>query len=232
MMIVAALSMTSAFPQDANKILETYFETIGQNKLVKINTITIVGKINQMGMEMTFKTISKRPNMGYLEAEVEGSLIKMAFDGKRGWMVIPMTGSDAPVDLTGPDLKQVKEIGDIDSPLWNWKEKGHLLEYAGSEDMAGTQVHILKLTKDDGDIISFYIDADKHLALKTKSRIMMNGSEVEMETFMSNYQDVEGIMQPFKVENSMSGQVASTIIMEEVRFDEEVDDAIFAKPGM
>ena len=120
----------------------------------------------------------------------------------------------------------------LGSSLWNWKEKGHLLEYAGSEDIAGTQAHILKLTKDDGDIISYYIDADKHLALKTKSMIMMNGSEVEMETFMSNYQDVGGIMQPFKVENSMSGQVASTIIMEEVRFDEKVDDAIFIKPGM
>jgi hypothetical protein len=190
----------------------------------------MVGKISQMGMEMPFKTISKRPNMGYLEAEIEGILMKMAFDGERGWMVLPMTGSDAPVDLAGQELKQVQDIGDIDSPLWMWKEKGHALEYEGSEDMEGTMANILKLTKNDGDIISFYIDSKNHVILKTKTRMTMNGSEVEVENLMGDYRDAGGILSPFQIESRMGGQTTSTIIIEEMRYDETVDDAIFSKP--
>ena len=144
-LMMALLAFLPVAAQDADEILENYFGTIGQEKLVKINTVVVTGKISQMGMEMPFKTISKRPNMGYLEAEFQGTLMKMAYDGENGWMVNPLAGSAEPMDLAGPDVKQVKEIGDIDTPLWNWKEKGHQLEYAGSEDMEGTQVHILKL---------------------------------------------------------------------------------------
>ena len=230
MLVMALFAITPLLAQDANKILETYFETIGQDKLVKINTVTAKGIIVQMGMEMPFKTIAKRPGKGYLESEFQGTMMKMAYDGEKAWMIAPWTGSAEPIDLTGPDARQAKEMGDIDSPLWNWKEKGHNLEYIGSEDMEGSEVHILKLTKEEGDIIDFYIDADNHVILKTVTKIIVNDSENEVETVLSNYQEVDGIIQPFTIVSSMGGQVMNNITIEEVLYDMEVDDAIFSKP--
>lgn len=231
LLLLAASAGPFLYAQDAGKILESYFETIGQDKLIKVNSVSATGKISQMGMEMPFRTVAKRPGMGYLEAEFQGTLMKMGYDGENGWMIAPWSGSAEPIDLAGPDVKQVKDIGDIDSPLWNWKEKGHQLEYAGSEDMEGSRVHVLKLTKDDGDIVDFYIDADNNVVLKTKTKIVVNESEIEVETFLSNYQEVDGIIQPFTIESRMGGQTTSTITIEEVKYDEKIDDAMFVKPA-
>lgn len=230
LLLLAAFASPFIYAQNADKILESYFETIGQDKLVKVNTVSATGKIGQMGMEMPFRTVAKRPNKGYLEAEFQGTLMKMGYDGEKGWMTAPWSGSAEPIDLTGPDVKQVKEIGDIDSPLWKWEGKGHKLDYAGSEDMEGTKVHVLTLTKDDGDITDFYIDADNFVILKTKTKIIVNDSENEVETFLSNYQEVNGIIQPFTIESRIGGQTVSTITIEEVKYDEKIDDSIFEKP--
>ena len=229
LLITTAFAVIPVTAQDADEILERYFEQSGQENLSKVNTVTTIGKIDQMGMIMPFKTISKRPNKGYMEFEVEGMLMKMAFDGERGWMVMPMTGSDAPVDLTGPDLEQIKEIGEIDSPLWNWKQKGHTLEYAGSEEMEGTPVHVLKLTTDKGDIMNFYIDSKNSVMLKTSRSVMVNGQKVDAESIMSDYREIGGVIQPFKIVSNAGG-TTTTITMEEIRFDDNIDDAFFSKP--
>jgi len=228
--IMAILAIVPVAAQDINQILENYFETIGQEKLVKVKTIESKGKIIQMGMEMPFRTVSKRPYMGYLEAEFQGSMMKMGYDGEIGWMVAPWSGSAEPIDLSGPDVQQIRDIGDIEGPLWNWEEKGHQLEYSGSEDMEGTKVHVLKLNRKDGDIINFYIDADNFVVLKTKSTMFVNDSEMEVETFLSNYQDIEGIIKPFTIESRMGGQTTQTISMEEVLFDGDFEDSLFSKP--
>jgi len=227
---MAILAIVPVAAQDINQILENYFETIGQEKLVKVKTIESKGKIIQMGMEMPFRTVSKRPYMGYLEAEFQGSMMKMGYDGEIGWMVAPWSGSAEPIDLSGPDVQQIRDIGDIEGPLWNWEEKGHQLEYSGSEDMEGTKVHVLKLNRKDGDIINFYIDADNFVVLKTKSTMFVNDSEMEVETFLSNYQDIEGIIKPFTIESRMGGQTTQTISMEEVLFDGDFEDSLFSKP--
>jgi len=59
----------------------------------------------------------------------------------------------------------------------------------------------------------------------------MNGSEIETEVLLSNYQEVEGCILPFTTEQRYSGQTAMTIMMDEMKFDVEVDDAIFSKPA-
>ena len=60
--------------QDVDKILDKYFETIGQKKLLKIESLVSTGTIQQMGMNMPFKFIAKRPGMAYIEADVQGAI--------------------------------------------------------------------------------------------------------------------------------------------------------------
>lgn len=230
LLIFAAFAITSIHAQDADNILDKYFKNIGQDKLLRVNVVTMVGKMAQGGVEMPFKTISKRPGKAYLESDFQGTRMIMAYDGQRAWMVAPFTGSSDPIDLTGPDMNQIKDMGDIDTPLWDWKEKGHQLEYLGTEDMEGTEVHVLKLTKGDGNSISFYIDAENFVVLKTRTTTFVNGSAMEIDTYMSNYQEVNGIIQPFTLESRIGGQTMSSITIDEFIYDETVDDAIFSKP--
>ena len=215
--------------QDAQAILDQHFEAVGQENLLKANTIQASGKAMQMGMEFPFNMIQKRPDKLKLVIEVQGSQIIQAVNGENVWAVNPMTGSADPIDLTGPEADALKENADLDGQLWNWKEKGHQLELEGTEEVDGTEAYVLKLTKKNGNIDYFYVDPESYLMLKARSVTMMQGSQAEVETLLGNYQEVEGFIMPFNSEQRMGGQTIITIMIEEVKVNEEVDDAIFSK---
>lgn len=227
MMAFAAVLLLSA--QDVNEILEQHFEAIGQENLLKAKSIQATGKALQMGMEFPFTMINKRPDKLKLTIDVQGSQIVQAVNGESVWAVNPMTGSSDPIDVTGPEADGLKENADLDGQLWNWDEKGHQLELDGTEDVDGTESYVLKLTKKNGNIDYFYIDTDSYLILKARSKTMMQGSEIETETLLSNYQEVEGFVMPFNTEQQMNGQTMITIMIEDVQVNQEVDDAIFSK---
>ena len=140
-------------------------------------------------------------------------------------------GSAAAVEVTGPEAEGLIESSDMDGQLWNYKEKGHQLVLEGTEEVEGTETYVLKLTKKNGNIDYYYIDKDSYLILKVKTKTMMNGSEMEVESLTSNYQDVDGYLAPFTIEQKMGGQAVLTIMLEEVKVNVEIDDAIFSKPA-
>jgi len=119
----------------------------------------------------------------------------------------------------------------MDGQLWNYKQKGHQLELDGTEEVDGEETYVLKLNKDSGNTDYYYLDKDNYRVVKVRSTAIMNGSEVETETFLSNYQDVEGYMMPFVTEQRFDGQTANRIIIEKVTFNEKMDDDIFSMPA-
>jgi len=228
-MALLAISLTSA--QDLDEILDNYFETIGQESLAKVKTIKATGKAVIMGMDAPFKMISKRPDKIRITIDFQGAEIVQAYDGETAWMINPMNGSPEAIDMTGPEADGLIESGDMDGQLWNWEEKGHQLELEGTEEVDGTEAFVLKLTKKNGNMDYYYIDAEGYLVIKIKSITLMNGSEMEAETLLSNYQDVGGYITPYTIEQRVGGQTAMNLMLDEVTYDVEVDDAIFSKPG-
>ncbi len=227
---LAVFTVGSSYAQDLQNILDKYFKTIGQEKILKVETIVSTGKTLQMGMEMPFKTITKRPNKAYMEVDIQGVKMVMAFDGNNGWAIQPWTGSQEPVDISGPDLRPMREMSDMDGSLWNYVEKGHQIKLLGTEEMEGTEVYVLKHTRKDGDISHYYLDSEKYVMLKLIYSMVINGQETEMVFLMSNYQDVEGYIMPFKTEQRFDGQSGMTITFDEVKFNVDIDDSVFLKP--
>ncbi len=64
-----------------------------------------------------------------------------------------------------------------------------------------------------------------------KYNLTVNGQETELVALMSNFQDVDGYLMPFTTEQSFDGQAGMTLQFEEVKFNEDIDDAIFLKPA-
>ncbi len=224
----AVISFTTA--QDLDEILDNHFETIGQKNLKNVKTIQATGKAVMMGMESPFKMISKRPNKIQVTVEFQGAKIIQAYDGETAWAINPMMGSADPMDVTGPEADGLIESGDMDGQLWKYKEKGHQLELEGTEEVDGAEAYVLKLTKKNGNIDHYYLETESYLILKIKSKTIVNGSETEAEALLSNYQEVDGYVMAFTIEQKYGGQTAMTIMMDEVKADVEVDDSIFSKP--
>lgn len=228
--ILALLVSVVSFTQTVDEILDNYFETINQEKVLEISSMTSKGKVIQMGMELPFLQINQRPGQTRLEIEFQGSKMIQAYDGANGWMIAPMSGSSEPQDITGPPLKSLERNADMDGELYNWKEKGHSLELIGTEDMEGTEVYNLKLTKDDGEITHYFFDTEFHLLLKTKSKVFMNNTEMNNEMYLSNYKQVNNMFLPHSMENRFNGLTQIEIIIDEYKFNEDYDDSFFKKP--
>lgn len=227
LMAVFAIATSSA--QNLQELLDNYFETIGQENLLKVKSMHATGKAMQMGMELPFEMMNKRPDKVKMIFEVQGSKIIQAYDGVTAWAINPMSGSSEPVDVTGPQAESLIENADMDGQLWNWKEKGHQLVLEGTENVDDTEMYVLKLTKKNGNIDYYYLDPDSYLVPKLVSKVVMQGSEMEVEVLLSNYQEVNGYIMPFTIEQRMDGQTMITFMIEEVELDKEFEDAVFSK---
>ncbi len=230
---IALLIVSGAYlsAQDLDEILDHYFEVIGQDKITRVNTITSEGKVLQMGMELPFVLIQKKPSKIRMEAEIQGTKFIQAYDGENGWMIAPWTGSPDPQDMPDEQIKAMRDMGDIEGDLYNWDKKGHEVSLIGKEDMEGTPVYKIKLVKENGDEYLYYIDAENYVVLRTDVKTTVQGTEVNSSTYLSNFKPVEGMIMPFSMESKMNGQVVSQIMVDTYRIDEPVDDNVFTKPA-
>ncbi|MBN2174951.1 MAG: hypothetical protein JW731_12525 [Bacteroidales bacterium] len=216
--------------QDLQDVLDNYFETIGQVKYLKHETMMATGKSIQQGMETDFTLWQKRPDKFRLEVDIQGATMVQVYDGEKGWYIAPWTGTTDPIELTGFQLSSMKRQADFDGLLYNAEKKGLKTELIGKEDMEGTEVYKIKQTDEEGNTYYQFIDAENYVLLKMTSIIKTGESEVEAETLFSNYKDNGGIIQAYSIEGRMNGQTINQININEVVFDVDIPDDKFIMP--
>jgi outer membrane lipoprotein-sorting protein len=211
-------------------ILSTYYKAIGIEKMKDWQTIAGTGKLIGQGMENPVKFYLKRPGKVRVEVEVQGNKMIQVFDGKQGWSITPWSGSSDPQDMTADDIKGMKNQADFEGALYNWKEKGHKAELIGKEDFEGSAVYKIKLTKADGDIETYFIDAENYVPLKMAAIVKIQGNEIESECYFSNYSEFNGVLMAKTNTNKYKGQTVSTMQLDKMDVNLPVSDSLFIKP--
>lgn len=225
-LFVALASLIQA--QSLETILEKHFKAVGQDKLVAAQTYFLKAKINQMGMELPMEMKIKNPDKFRLEMEMQGQKMIQAYDGEKGWMIAPWLSPD-PQDLAGDQLKQAIEQTDMEGELYNYSEKGHLVDFVGKVNLDGKEAYRIKLTAKDGNIKNYFINTETYLITEVKAKVSAMGQEVDVDMKMSDYKDFNGVQMATKQE-STTPMGAVSIIIEEFKLDEKFDDAIFNRP--
>jgi hypothetical protein len=227
---ILLMSLQSSAGQTLDQLLERHFRASGQERLSKVSTVITSGKAVQLDMEVPFKQIQKRPNMMYLELDIHGSKMIQAFNGVQGWSVEPWV-TNQPRILAGPELSNLEEMASIDSDLFNWREKGHELEYIGREPSGDGEFFILRLIREQGEINLFFIDAGSYLIHKMVTSSNYGGTEVKGETIMTDYREIDGILVPFMIEMRMGGETLMTNIVEKIEYDALIEEKYFFPPA-
>ena len=125
------------------------------------------------------------------------------------------------------------EDSDHDGPLVNYKEKGVRVEYVGTDEVEGSDAYKLKVTLPSGDVRLYYMDTDYYVPIKIESKRMIRGAEVESETLLGDYKEVNGWYLPFSVENGPKGsQNKSKVTYEKIEANVPIDDSRFLKPAL
>lgn len=232
-LLAVVFASTVAHAQTAEEIVAKNLKAKGGvEKLKAMNTVKITGTISAQGMELPMTTWARRPNLIRREMQIQDKRVVNAFDGVTVWAINPMmTGSDEPQELTGPMATMTKDDADFDGVLVDYKEKGHKVELVGAETLEGKKVYHLKITKKNGQIQHYFVDADSGIEVRTVSSVQMGPTTAEVTTDLSNYQVVDGLSVPFSMKQSMNGQVAAEVKIEKVEFNLPIDDTMFKMPG-
>jgi outer membrane lipoprotein-sorting protein len=227
---LAVFAITSISAQNLDKVLNDFYKASAQEKMSKIKTVSTTGKISiaSMGMEAGIAIYQSRPNNLRIELNIQGSKIITTYNGTTGWMYAPAMGVSAPQEMGADELKTVQTQAEFESPLWKYEEKGHKAELDGeSED---GKAHQVKLTMANGDVMTFLISKETNLLSGMTSNQVVMGSETEALSSMKDYKTVKGIPVAHYMSTSMAGQVVTTITMEKVEYNKELDAALFEKP--
>ena len=206
----------------------------GLAKVRALQTIKMTGKMTMGPMEAPFTMMSKRPKQTRLEFTVQGMTGVQAYDGQTAWNIMPFAGKKEPEAMSADETKMVDEQADFDGPLVDYKEKGHKLELVGKEQVEGADAYKLKLTLKGGDVRYIYLDAETYLEIKVEAKRMIRGTEIEGETLLGDYKEVDGMMVAHSMEMGAKGSPSEQkqkLTLEKVEFNTAMAESLFRMPA-
>jgi hypothetical protein len=177
---------------------------------------------------------AKAPNM------TASDLTLTALDKKIGTVVGYFDGtaggqraSFAPDELyTGKRLEDVRIAADFYDVL-DWKKNFKTIVIKRIGKIGDEDAYIVEKRSEKGTPVTDYVSTKSLLLLRRDSVISSETSGIELpqtEKF-SDYRLVGGVMVPFKVvsNNIANGDIVTSV--KDVKFDVEIPDALFHKPG-
>lgn len=221
-----------ALAKSVDEIIKNNLEAKGGvEKINALKTGKMTGKMMMQNLEFPYTMWFKKPNLMKMEMLFKGATMIMAYDGNIVWQISPFTGSTDPQEMTGDQAEQVKDSSEMmDEPFIDYEKKGHKIELIGKEDMEGTEVYKLKLTRKDGQEIYYFIDAEAFIELKTSTtKKLQDGTEIKMDTIFGDYKPVAGVMIPHSLSFTMNQQSIS-MILDAVEPNVELTEDFFAMP--
>jgi outer membrane lipoprotein-sorting protein len=222
--------------QTVDEILTKYFEsTGGVEKWKALKSRKSVGKISFQNMDFPLAMYERAPNKMRLEFSVQGLQIIQAYDGTDAWMINPLQGGTAAVKMSDEEAKEFKD-NDFEDEFIDYKTKGHGVELLGSEEIEGVKCHKIQLVKnkttEKEDVTEVhFIDSENFVPIMIVTYAKSGPAKgQEMKTYLSDYQDVNGLMMPFFIEVKSSGATVQKITVDKVTLDEAIEDKFFAFP--
>src|SRR5262249_17736119 len=140
------------------------------------------------------------------EVSFQGMTAVNAYDGSEGWRTEPWQGRRDAFRLSADEAKGKARDADLDGPLVDWREKGHRVDYLGTEDVDATPAPKLRVTFKDGDVQIRYLDPDAFLEIRIEDHTFVRGVERISETDLGNYEEVAGVWMPLSLETGAKGE--------------------------
>lgn len=232
-LIVGFLSLItlSASAQTADEIVQKYATAMGGlDAFKKVQSAKITGSVAIQGNDfpVTVQIINGRAFR--LDVDVMGqSVVNSVKDGK-GWKLNPFGGIETPTDVEGTELTDLKSQANLCGSLMDYKALGHTIALDGQEDVQGVKTYKIKLTaKEDGRVSYYFISSVDYTMLKSSGKRDMQGSEVEVETYLSNLKEIDGLKFAMSKEQKMNGQVIQSISYNNIEMNVKIDEKAFDK---
>ncbi len=232
--LLGALLASCSSPSPVDEVVASYLAARGGTERIQaLTSIRETGTATASGgrIARVVREI-KRPGLFRLEFSLQGTTSVFANDGSAGWQVAPLQGVFEP-QAVPPEADAAGGVDqrDIEGPLVNWREKGHLVELVGREALPGGEAFKLKLTLKGGAIRYDYIDVVSHLLVRSDFTRIVRGHPVELQNTFSDFREVGGLVFPHHIETRAKERPeVIEVVIEKIELDPELDDALFRLP--
>ena len=203
----------------------------GVEKLRAVTSVRTTGRMKTARGSVAVTNWTKRPNWMRREVVADGQTQVVAFDGKTLWGINPLL-SPKPQVITGPGAERtLRDADDFDSALLDYQEKGSKIELVpGDSAGAGKGAIHLRLTKKNGGVQDIFLNAATLLEDRITMEIEQGGRKAVVATELSNYKEVDGMMVPFVVRQTLNGQVQGEVVYDRIQFNLPLADDLFRMP--
>jgi hypothetical protein len=224
-----ASAPASAPALTADQILENYIKAIGgRENWKKLTTRISTGTIDVPAMNLSgLVTVrEKAPNRSIFTVNFNGAVFQQGFDGTIGWSNDPQNGLR---EQAGEELAETKRDSDFYHPL-DLKQMYSKITLTGTDKIDDRDAYIVEASSADLGTDKIYFDTQNGLVLRIVGQHhTMDGPATFTEDF-SDFREVDGIKLPYTVHQE-SPSSTFTIKFTEIRHNEAIEDAAFAKPA-
>jgi hypothetical protein len=224
--LMAGLLMMSVISaQTLDEIVKKYTAANKLDHVVNLKTIKITANMSMMGMEMPMVLFMKNPNKIKSVTTFNGQDMVQVFDGEKGYVVSPMTGSNDPMEMTPDQVKQTLRSNIFQNFMANYLKNGQLA-LIGEEKVNDKPAYKIKATIEGGTVIDMFIDKDSYFLVKSSTTTSQGGMTINLESYPSDYTETNGIMIPMKTTTTAQG-MEILINFTKVEVDVPMEDSIF-----
>jgi outer membrane lipoprotein-sorting protein len=198
-----------------------------------VSSLRLTGEMDVgQGMLVPYVLEQKRPGKMRLELVFDGETAVQSYDGQAGWKLVPFRGRTQPEPMTEAELREAAGPADLDGLLFDYAAKGSRVELLGRETVQGRDAFKLRVELSGGAVRWVYLDAESALEVKVEATKAVGRREQTVETFYFDWQEVEGLLVPYRYETRAEGAPAQHLLtVETVRVNPTLDDSRFAMPA-
>ncbi len=168
----------------------------------------------------------KKPDKVRVVISFNGMDIVTTFDGEKGFMVNPLAGMTEPVEIPAEQLSGVQEYNMFRDKMLEAFKAGRL-KLEGEEAVNGKPAFKVSITDEDGTTTTAFIDKVSYLTVKTVSKVEQMGQEMEVESYIKEWMDVDGAKFGKVITQVVNGQEMGGMTIDKVELNKEIDDSVF-----
>ena len=206
--LAPAAALAAAAALDADQIIARNVAARGGlERLRSLQSLRLTGRLHIPGgnLDITVLRVVQRGGSVRREFTLQGLTAVTAYDGAQAWKIDPFQGRKDPELMSADEAKGLILLGDLDSPLVDYRVKGHSAEYLGLEDVDGTPAFKLRLHLKSGDELLYFIDPDTNMIVRAVQKLTVRGVEQEGETDYGEYERVAGVYLPMSEQSGAKG---------------------------
>jgi outer membrane lipoprotein-sorting protein len=235
LVVLLTLSFNSFAADKAEEILEKSIKASGgAEKFENLKSWTITADMNVPAQNMDIKVNFwlKKPDKMRVLTEIPSMNLKVeaGTDGKSYWGTQPGSTTRTVV----PEMAQAQVKSQLESMKMmfessnmNFKDKENTFVFKGLEDIDEKKCNVIEVTDKEKSKSDVYFDAITNLMYCSKAEIMNGTEKMTVEMKIKEYQRVDGLTIPKRIEIFQNNQVQSKISFNSVKFNEDIKDSDF-----